>query len=95
MGVCSSSKNDKIEKISSGSNQEKQENLDPEPIEEKSPWIDHDKPDTSWIDGQVAQIKDSILLKINAPIGSVNQITYTVDILENNELMRRMGELYR
>ena len=41
------------------------------------------------------QMEDESLLKIKTAIGSVNQITKTVDILESNELLKQMGNLYK
>ncbi|MEN8185813.1 MAG: DUF4037 domain-containing protein [Bacteroidota bacterium] len=40
------------------------------------------------------QINDKTILKIRSDIGSVNQITNTVDLLENNLLLKRMKILY-
>lgn len=40
------------------------------------------------------QIKDEQVLNIKSPIGSVNQITNTVDLLENEKLLKRMKALY-
>ncbi|HAD81614.1 TPA: hypothetical protein DCG35_03925 [Candidatus Edwardsbacteria bacterium] len=41
------------------------------------------------------RIKDPVVKRIPADIGSVNQFTNTVDLLENNELLKRMNILYR
>ena len=41
------------------------------------------------------QIKDKNILNIKANIGSVNQITNTVDLIENNELLSRIKNLYK
>ena len=40
------------------------------------------------------QIKNKDILNIKSDIGTVNQITNTVDLLENNELLQRMKNLY-
>lgn len=40
------------------------------------------------------QIKNKDIMNIKSNIGSVNQITNTVDLLENNELLQRMKKLY-
>ncbi len=39
-------------------------------------------------------IKDPDIRKITADIGSVNQLTDTVDLLENNSLLKKLKELY-
>lgn len=46
-----------------------------------------------YVDAIWEKIEDKTL-QIQEPIGSINQITKTVDILENNELMRRIGQIY-
>lgn len=41
------------------------------------------------------EIKDPAVKKISADIGSVNQLSNTVDLLENDELMKKLKILYR
>jgi len=41
------------------------------------------------------QIQSKTILNIKSGIGSVNQITNTVDLLENDKLLKRMKKLYR
>ncbi|KKQ80816.1 MAG: hypothetical protein UT02_C0002G0041 [Parcubacteria group bacterium GW2011_GWC2_38_7] len=41
------------------------------------------------------KIKDSAVKKISADIGSVNQLSNTVDLLENDKLLKKLGILYR
>ena len=41
------------------------------------------------------KIKDPAVKKISADIGSVNQLSNTVDLLENNKFLKRLGVMYR
>lgn len=41
------------------------------------------------------QIQNKTILNIKSGIGSVNQITNTVDLLENDKLLKRMKKLYK
>ena len=41
------------------------------------------------------KIQNKTILNIKSGIGSVNQITNTVDLLENDKLLKRMKKLYR
>ena len=41
------------------------------------------------------KIKNPAVKKISAPIGSVNQLSNTVDLLENNTLLKKLKVLYR
>lgn len=41
------------------------------------------------------KIKDPAVKKISSDIGSVNQLSNTVDLLENNKLMKKLKILYQ
>ncbi len=59
----------------------------------------HDRPflviqGADFADALKKEIKDKFISNINL-IGSVNQLTHTVDLLENNDLLEKMNLLYK